>query len=150
MMLRPRFLTFALLFLVSPLSWSQNLPTSVAEINEKTLAYAKEAIQLYGDQIPAHIQKEILAQQITLGMSPYEAKLAGGAFYFKVEADPKKWPPNADPYEVISKQSTNPDDSKIWMTFETSTQFPEKGLTKFTVFFGKGKAVSIDNDEIKN
>ena len=76
-------------------------------------------------------------------MSPYEARLAGGAFYFKVEADPANWLANADPFNVMWKQSTHPDDSKIWMTFETATQFPDVGKHRFEVYFAKGKAVEI-------
>ena len=76
-------------------------------------------------------------------MSPYEARLAGGAFYFEVEADPANWPANADPFDVMWKQSTHPDDSKIWMTFETATQFPDVGKHRFEVYFAKGKAVEI-------
>jgi hypothetical protein len=30
------------------------------------------------------------------------------------------------------------------MTFETNTQWPEKGLTRFRVFFQQGKAVEIE------
>ena len=113
-------------------------------LDEKRLEYAKETLRLYGDQIPVEAQKSILEQKITLGMSPNEARLAGGAFFFKVEADPKNWPPNADPHTVMSKQSINPDDSKIWMTFENVTQFLGKRPTRFTVFFEKGRAIKIE------
>src|SRR2546425_6702579 len=36
------------------------------------------------------IQKDILAQRVTLGMPPYEASLAAGAYIFRVIADPAK------------------------------------------------------------
>lgn len=112
-------------------------------LDQKRLESAKETIRLYGNQIPEQAQIDILAQQVTLGMSPYEARLAGGAFYFKVEADPAIWPANADPFNVMWKQSTHPDDSKIWMTFETATQFPDVGKQRFEVYFTKGKAMEI-------
>jgi hypothetical protein len=113
------------------------------QLDQKRLEHAKEAIRLYGSQIPQQAQVDILEQRVTLDMSPYEARLAGGAFHFKVEADPTNWPPNANPFNVMWKQSTHPDDSKIWMTFETSTQFPDEGNRRFEVYFTKGKAIEI-------
>lgn len=50
---------------------------------------------------------------------------------------------NADPLRVIDKQSVAPDESKIWMTFETETQFPGAGRKKFRVFFERGRAAEI-------
>jgi hypothetical protein len=113
-------------------------------LNKERLEFAKKAIRLYGDKIPPQSQNSILEQKITIGMSPYEAKLAGGAFYYKVEADPEKWPTNSDPLAVIDKQSIAPDESKIWMTFETETQFPGEGKQIFTVYFYNGKAQTIE------
>lgn len=114
-------------------------------LDQTCLAMAKKDIELYGDRIPEQTQKAILEQRVALGMSPYEAKLAGGAFQYRVEMDAKYWPAKSDPLQVMWAQSVRPDDSKIWMTFETGTQFPEQGRTKFTVYFEKGKAVQIDN-----
>lgn len=113
-------------------------------VNEKRKEYARQVIRDYPDKIAPGIQEEILAQQVVLGMSPYEAHLAAGAFVFKVEADQSKWPKNSDPYKVMWAQLTKPDNSKIWMTFETDTQFPKKGITRFRVFFQQGKAVEIE------
>lgn len=112
-------------------------------LDQKRLEFAKETIRLYGEMIPAQAQDDILKQRVTIGMTPYEAKLAGGAFYYKVEADPKVWPPHANPLVVIDKQSVAPDESKIWMLFETETQFPEEGKTRFEVYFHHGKAQAI-------
>ncbi len=120
------------------------MPTTHPLLDEKRLELAKETIHLYGAQISSDAQKAILEQKITLGMSPYEARLAGGAYFFKVEADPSVWPPNTDPNLVIAKQATHPDNSKIWLTFETATQFSNDGLTRFTVSFEKGRAVKIE------
>jgi hypothetical protein len=77
-------------------------------------------------------------------MTPYEAHLAAGGFRFKVVADAKVWPKNADPYRGIWSQSIKPDDSKIWMMFENDTQFPELGITQFEVSFQKGKVTSVN------
>ena len=120
---------------------------SEIHLDQKRLEFARETIRMYGDQIPEQAQKDILAQKVTLGMSPYEAKLAGGAFYFKVQADPKKWPANADPQVVIDKQSVLPDESKIWMTFENETQFPSDGKQRFQVYFFNGKAREIKKNQ---
>lgn len=96
------------------------------------------------DKISPAIQEKILAEQIILGMTPYDAYLAAGAFAFKVIADPAKWGKNADPYKVMWAQSTSPDDSQIWMTFENETQYPSEGKQFFRVFFKQGKAVEIE------
>ncbi len=119
------------------------MPAAPAQLDEKRLAFARECIRLYGNQIPIQAQVAILAQRVTLGMSPYEAKIAAGGAYYKVEADRKIWPPNADPEQVLARQSTKPDDSKIWMSFQTATQFPGEGMQPFTVYFEKGKVMSI-------
>ena len=119
------------------------MPNTQPQLDEKRLENAKETIRLYGSQIPQQARIDILEQRVSLGMSPYEARLAGGAFYFKVEADPANWLANGDPFNVMWKQSTHPDDSKIWMTFETATQFPDVGKQRFEVYFTKGKAVEI-------
>ena len=81
--------------------------------------------------------------EITLGMNPYEAHLAGGAYAFRVIADPKHWKDDADPYRVIQAQTLHPDDSQIWMTFQNETQYPTEGLQAFQVTFQQGKVVDI-------
>ena len=117
--------------------------TSQAKLDQKRLEFAEETIRQYGGMIAQQTQNDILEQRVTLGMSPYEAYLAGGAFAFKVQADQSKWPGGADPYRVMWAQSTHPDNSQIWMTFETATQFPEKGTSRFRVFIEKGKVTEI-------
>ena len=98
----------------------------------------------YPDKISPAIQEKILAEQIVLGMTPYDAYLAAGAFAFKVIADPARWEKNADPYKVMWAQSTSPDDSQIWMTFENDTQYPAEVKQSFRVFFKGGQAVEIE------
>jgi len=122
----------------------------------ETSAAAKrrqEALQVFKDhpdRISPKIQQNILAQQVVLGMAPYEAYLAAGAFAFKVNADPAKWGARADPYKVMWGQSIEPDQSEIWMTFATDTQFPEEGMRSFRVFFRAGKAVEIEKLPIRS
>lgn len=106
-----------------------------------------EALQVfkdYPDKVAPAIQEKILAEQIVLGMTPYDAYLAAGAFAFKVIADPAKWKENADPYKVMWAQSVSPDESQIWMTFENDTQYPAEGKQFFRVFFRGGKALEIE------
>lgn len=119
------------------------MPILPPPLDQKRLAYAMECIRLYGDRIPLEAQKAILLQRIVPGMTPYEAKLAGGGAYFKVQPDPKVWPPNANPEVVMARQSDTPDDSKIWMSFKNATQFPGEGEQAFTAYFEKGKVISI-------
>ena len=122
-------------------------PPDIANLLDKgRLEFAKKTIALYGDKIPKSAQENILLQKITIGMSPYEAKLAGGAFFFKVTADRKVWPPDAhpDPYVVMDKQSVAPDDSEIWLTFKNATQYPGEGMIRFTAYITKGKVQSIE------
>jgi hypothetical protein len=117
---------------------------SKGHIDQKRLAFAKETIRLYGNMIPASAQRGILEQRVLIGMSPYEAKLAGGAFHYKLQADPKVWPSGADPYVVMDRQSLKPDESKIWMSFQNDTQFPGEGEQRFSVFITNGRVQTIE------
>ena|ERR1041385_2203772 len=88
-------------------------------------------------------QGMILQQRVLLGMTPLESYLAAGEFAYKVVADQSKWPTKYDPYKVLWAQTSDPDDSEIWMTFQTGTQFPELGIRTFRVHFQRGRAVDI-------
>lgn len=117
---------------------------SKAHIDQKRLEFAKETIRLYGNMISTSAQRGILEQKILIGMSPYEAKLAGGAFHYKVEADPKVWPSGANPIVLMDRQSFHPDESKIWMSFQNDTQFSGEGEQRFTVFITNGRVQTIE------
>lgn len=108
---------------------------SIAAPSEQRRAEALKVFKEYPDKISPEIQEKILAQQVVLGMTPYDAYLAAGAHYYKVSADPEKWKRNADPYKVMWAQSVAPDNSEIWMTFETDTQYPGQGRKRFEVRF---------------
>jgi len=133
----------ALIIFSSKVSWCLNKQELSVYIDQKRLEYAKEAIRKFGDKIPLKVQKNILEQKVTLGMTPYEAKLSAGGYYFKVDADPMYWTKDSDPFVVMDAQSVRADKSKIWMTFETSTQYPGEGTQSFTVYFFNGKAECI-------
>ena len=116
-------------------------------LDQEALEIAQEEIRKHGDKISLEARKHILVQRVVLGMSPFEALLAGGAFAFRVEPDRKVWPSRTDPYRIIYGQSLAPDDSKIWMTFQNETQFPGEGRRRFTVEFERGKAIVIKKNE---
>jgi hypothetical protein len=118
------------------------MPEPQPALDQERLELAKDVIRRFGDKIPRDIQLAILAQRVTVGMPPYEASLAAGEYTFEVKADPK-WPANVDPQEVIQAQSMHPDHSRIWLTFRNGTQFPDKGVTRFKVYFEDGRAKEI-------
>jgi hypothetical protein len=87
---------------------------------------------------------------VLIGMTPFEARLAGGAFAYKVVADKTKWSEQSDPLKVMWAQSMQADDSEIWMTFKNLSQFPGSNDTVFRVYFERGRAVKgIRHVEIK-
>lgn len=90
------------------------------------------------------MRESILSGKVILGMSPYQAQLAGGSCSFAVKADPEKWKPNANPFRVIQAQTYHPDNSEIRLTFQNDTQYPPEGLQTFHVDFRQGSAVSIE------
>jgi hypothetical protein len=105
---------------------------------------AQKVFREHPDLIPVRFQQDILAGRVVLGMTPYAADLAGGAFDFRIVADEKNWRPGADPYDVMRSQGARPDDSQIWMTFRNDTQYPGDGATKFRVFIKGGKVLEIE------
>jgi len=121
-----------------------NMTETTLDPKQKRRNEVLQIFKDYPDKISPAIQEKILAEQIVLGMTPYDAYLAAGAFAFKVIADPARWEKNADPYKVMWAQSTSPDDSQIWMTFENDTQYPAEGKQSFRVFFKGGQAVEIE------
>lgn len=111
-------------------------------MNNQLLEIARKEISRH-DEIAAGVRAAILLQQVVVGMSPFEAKLAAGAFFFKVKSDGSKWPPNTDPFLIIDSQHARPDESEIWLAFENDTQFPGKGIKRFEVYFIHGRVEKI-------
>lgn len=120
------------------------METAVINPAEKRKNFAIQVFTQFPGKIAPEIQEKILAQQVVLGMAPYEAYLAAGAFAFKVMADPSKWKPGTDPYRVMWAQSLHPDDSQILMTFKNDTQYPGEGEISFRVHFRGGRALEIE------
>jgi hypothetical protein len=111
---------------------------------EERNSYAKTMFAQHPELFPEDRRKSILDGVVVIGMTPFEARLAGGAFAYKVVADKTKWPEHSDPLKVMWAQSMQADDSEIWMTFMNSTQFLGSNEAKFRVYFERGHAVRIE------
>jgi hypothetical protein len=119
------------------------MQTDAKPLDLGRLETAKRVISQFGHHMTPEVREGILAQRVSIGMPPYEAYLAAGAFSFELKADPARWPAGADPYKVIQAQSLHPDDSEIWMFFSNATQFPAKGMMRFKIFVKGGKVREI-------
>jgi hypothetical protein len=118
------------------------IPTSEAHQSS-----AKAMFAAYPKFFPEERRQSILDGVVLLGMTPLEARSAGGAFFYKVSADPKRWAANSDPLKVMWAQSTQADDSEIWMTFKNRSQFLSANDVMFRVYFEQGRAVRIEKME---
>jgi hypothetical protein len=112
-------------------------------IDEKTRQIAQREIEADPGRFSDEAKRNILMQKITVGMTPHEARLAGGSFFYQVEADPKRWPRGSNPLIVIASQTDQPDDSKITLTFQNRTQFQTQEPTTFRVEIRRGKVTEI-------
>jgi hypothetical protein len=111
-------------------------------IDEKTRQIAQREIEANPGRFSEEAKRNILMQKITMGMTPHEARLAGGSFFYKVEADPR-WPRGSDPLIVIASQTDQPDDSKITLTFRNTTQFQTREATTFRVEIRRGRVTEV-------
>ncbi|AKN93018.1 hypothetical protein ACU10_08155 [Xanthomonas oryzae pv. oryzicola] len=110
-------------------------------------AYAQTMFAQHPELFPDDRRQSILNGVIEIGMTPFEARLAGGAFAYKVVADKARWPENADPLKVMWAQSMQADDSEIWMMFKNSSQYLGDSDTSFRVYFERGGAIKIEKLE---
>ena len=111
--------------------------------NNERLSFFHKIKSEHPNSYRKEFEDDIERGVIVLGMTPFEAKLAGGAFYYKVQADSAVWKEHADPMQVMWAQSNNPDNSEIEMTFQNMTQ-NNSCLTNFKVLFKDGMASSIE------
>jgi hypothetical protein len=118
--------------------------SSVDAGDEERRSYAQTIFVQHPELFPEDRRQSVLDGVVLIGMTPFEAKLAGGAFAYKVVADKAKWPEHSDPFKVMWAQSMQADNSKIWMTFKNNSQFFEGGETAFRVHFEHGRAVEIE------
>jgi hypothetical protein len=106
--------------------------------------YAQTMFEQNPELFPQDRRTNILNGVVTLGMTPFEARLAGGAFSYKVIADATRWSKHSDPLEVMWAQSMQSDDSEIWMFFRNKTQIGTQQEISFRVYFQHGRATSIE------
>jgi hypothetical protein len=111
---------------------------------EERRHYAQTMFAQHPELFPEDRRQSILNGVVLIGMTPFEARLAGGAFSYKVIADTTKWPDNSDPIKVMWAQSIQADDSQIWMQFRNNIQFSDSKDTAFRVYFEHGLAVKIE------
>jgi len=116
---------------------------AAAERDAKLRREMEQIFEKYPDKFSREIRQGFADRQVVIGMDPYLAHLTAGAFTYKVEADPSKWPGHADPMQVMWAQARRPDDSKIAMTFDNATQYPGQGKVRFTVLIEQGKVKEI-------
>jgi 4-amino-4-deoxy-L-arabinose transferase-like glycosyltransferase len=89
------------------------------------------------------IRRSIEEKRVIVGMTPQEARWAGGASFYKVQADPQRWSPGSDPFVVMARQARDPDDSKITLTFRNTTQFRSPAPVTFRVEIRRGRVTEI-------
>lgn len=88
-------------------------------------------------------EKNIEDGIVVVDMTPFEAKLAGGAFSYHVSADKEKWKDGTNPLLIMWEQTDYPDNSEINMTFQNHTQFDTDESVFFRVEVRQGKVVRI-------
>lgn len=108
----------------------------------------KEALRVFSEQ-PNYFSQEvrdaILSNLVIPGMTPYDVHLAVGAFTFRVSADPKVWPPGANPWDVLWAQSAAPDQSAISLMFESDLQLADSGHQRFLAHFKAGRVLVVEH-----
>ena len=114
---------------------------------EERRNYALEMFRQNPELYPAERRQPILDGKVVTGMKPFEARLAGGAFQYRVSADPAVWPPHTDPLKVMWAQSLQADESEIAMTFSNTTLFDTEQPVTFRVDFLHGDASRIERLE---
>ncbi len=108
-------------------------------MNDKT----KKMMEDNPEQFTEDIKQNIERGKVVNGMNTLHSSLAGGAYFFRVIADPDVWEKEIDPNIVIRAQVNKPDNSQIWMTFQNATQYKEKEIQTFQVAFEQGKVTDI-------
>ena len=114
---------------------------------EERNSYAQTMFAQHPELFPEDRRQSILDGVVLIGMTPFEARLAGGAFTYKVVSDKTKWPEHSDPLKVMWAQSMQADNSEIWMMFKNSSQFTSDNEATFRVYCEHGRAVRIEKLE---
>jgi hypothetical protein len=94
--------------------------------------------------VSAEIKRAIEKGVVIPGMCPFQAFAAVGLpGFYQVTPDTKKWRMDIPPPVIINAQCDKPDDSRIWLTFRSKTQFGTREPIVFFVRFEKGRAVEV-------
>jgi hypothetical protein len=107
----------------------------------------KEALRVFSEQpnyFAQPIRDAILANRVISGMTPYDVHLAVGAFSFKLMADRQQWPKDANPWDVMWAQTFAPDQSQIWLMFDSALQQPELGQRRYQAVLQAGRVVQLN------
>ena len=102
-----------------------------------------QGVEGRSEELAGAVKLSILEKKIILGMTPREARLAGGDCSYAVQADPQHWPLGSDPITVMARQAVNPDDSRITLTFRNATQFDSQTPVTFSVEIRRGRVSEI-------
>ncbi len=108
----------------------------------------REALRVFSEQphfFSQDIRDAILSNLVVPGMTPYDVHLAVGTFSFKVIADRSKWPEAANPWDVLWAQSEVPDQSEIWLMFESDIQIPDTPDQRFCAHIKGGVVLAIEH-----
>jgi hypothetical protein len=89
------------------------------------------------------MRSAVLDGIVKIGMTPREAQMAGGGFFFAVTADRRHWPSGSDPNKVMDRQTDAPDNSRIILRFCNARQFETMEPVIFRVEFHRGRVSSI-------
>jgi hypothetical protein len=105
---------------------------------------AQTGVIAHPEPIASEINRAIEEHKVIVGMTPQEAaQAAAAAYFYKVEADPERWPRGSDPRMVIARQTLEPDNSRITLTFSNKTQFDTAEPVPFRVEVRHGRVTEI-------
>jgi len=94
--------------------------------------------------VSADIKRAIENGVVVRGMCPFQAFAAAGLpGLYEVTPDLKKWRTDIPPPIIINAQCDKPDDSVIWLTFRSKTQFGTAEPVVFFAHFEKGRVVEV-------
>lgn len=113
---------------------------------QQRVRFAQQVLTEQPETVRDEFREAVLRGVVMPGMTPFEAKLAGGAFAYQVKVDPAVWPENANPLAVLWAQSERPDASYIRMSFKNRSQFSTATATAFAVVFDHGRAKEIKSE----
>lgn len=114
-----------------------------AAAEQQRVTLAQQVLTNQPDAVRDEFREAVLRGVVMPGMTPFEAKLAGGAFAYQVKVDSAVWPEKANPLAVLWAQRERPDASLIRMNFKNCTQFSTATATAFSVVFDHGRAKEI-------